>query len=57
MGSELFSNSALTDVRVWVLDRRIFQVIMMKTGIQRQEENISFLKRSVFQIIVSQNYQ
>ncbi|KAL4239193.1 cGMP-dependent protein kinase [Mactra antiquata] len=36
---------AVTDVRVWVLDRRIFQAIMMKTGIQRQEENINFLKR------------
>ncbi|XP_052263160.1 cGMP-dependent protein kinase 1-like isoform X1 [Dreissena polymorpha] len=35
---------AVTDVRVWVLDRRIFQAIMMKTGIQRQEENINFLK-------------
>ncbi|XP_052766307.1 cGMP-dependent protein kinase 1-like isoform X3 [Mya arenaria] len=35
---------ALSDVRVWVLDRRIFQAIMMKTGIQRQEENVNFLK-------------
>lgn len=35
---------AVTDVRVWVLDRRIFQAIMMKTGIQRQEENVNFLK-------------
>ena len=32
-------------MRVWVLDRRIFQAIMMKTGLQRQEENINFLKR------------
>lgn len=42
------SVKAITDVRVWVLDRRIFQVIMMKTGIQRQEENISFLKRFAY---------
>jgi hypothetical protein len=40
-----FLFSALTDVRVWVLDRRIFQAIMMKTGLQRQEENIKFLRR------------
>lgn len=39
------SVSALTDVRVWVLDRRVFQAIMMKTGLQRQEENIKFLRR------------
>ncbi|XP_060557265.1 cGMP-dependent protein kinase 1-like isoform X4 [Ruditapes philippinarum] len=35
---------AVTDVKVWVLDRRIFQAIMMKTGLQRQEENVNFLK-------------
>ncbi|XP_033750049.1 cGMP-dependent protein kinase 1-like isoform X1 [Pecten maximus] len=35
---------ALSDVKVWVLDRRVFQAIMMKTGIQRQEENIRFLR-------------
>ncbi|XP_055376684.1 probable serine/threonine-protein kinase DDB_G0282963 [Condylostylus longicornis] len=32
------------DARVWVLDRRIFQQIMMRTGMQRIEENIRFLK-------------
>ncbi|CAG2240366.1 PRKG1 [Mytilus edulis] len=35
---------ALTDIKVWVLDRRVFQAIMMKTGLQRQEENIKFLR-------------
>ncbi|KAL8569633.1 hypothetical protein ACOMHN_057200 [Nucella lapillus] len=35
---------ALTDVKVWVLDRQMFQAIMMKTGLQRREENICFLK-------------
>lgn len=35
---------AVSDVRIWVLDRRVFQAIMMKTGIQRREENIQFLK-------------
>jgi hypothetical protein len=30
--------------RVWVLDRRAFQQIMMRTGLQRIEENVTFLK-------------
>jgi cGMP-dependent protein kinase len=29
--------------RVWVLDRRAFQQIMMRTGLQRIEENVEFL--------------
>ncbi|KAL8579693.1 cGMP-dependent protein kinase 1 [Nucella lapillus] len=36
---------AVTDVKVWVLDRQTFQAIMMKTGLQRRDENIHFLKR------------
>lgn len=35
---------AVTDVKVWVLDRQMFQAIMMKTGLQRRDENIKFLK-------------
>ncbi|KAG8183797.1 hypothetical protein JTE90_002949 [Oedothorax gibbosus] len=35
---------AVTNSLLWVLDRRAFQTIMMVTGIQRQEENINFLK-------------
>ncbi|KAK7111795.1 hypothetical protein V1264_011370 [Littorina saxatilis] len=38
------SVKAITDVKVWVLDRQMFQAIMMKTGLQRREENIRFLK-------------
>lgn len=34
----------LTDALVWVLDRRVFQQIMMRTGMQRIEENVKFLK-------------
>lgn len=34
----------LTDSKVWVLDRRVFQQIMMRTGMQRIEENITFLR-------------
>ncbi|KAG0432136.1 hypothetical protein HPB47_021129, partial [Ixodes persulcatus] len=39
------SVKAVTKAKVWVLDRRVFQAIMMKTGLQRQEENIQFLRR------------
>ncbi|XP_023224247.1 cGMP-dependent protein kinase 1-like [Centruroides sculpturatus] len=35
---------ALSDTKVWVLDRQLFQAIMMRTGLQRQEENMSFLR-------------
>ncbi|XP_075149654.1 uncharacterized protein LOC142223683 isoform X2 [Haematobia irritans] len=34
----------LSDSRVWVLDRRIFQQIMMRTGMQRIENSVNFLK-------------
>ncbi|XP_055550777.1 cGMP-dependent protein kinase, isozyme 1 [Wyeomyia smithii] len=34
----------ICDSRVWVLDRRVFQQIMMRTGMQRIEENVSFLR-------------
>ena len=43
---------AVTDVKVWVLDRTIFQAIMMKTGLQRQEENVNFLKRYAESLLV-----
>lgn len=33
-----------SDAKVWVLDRRVFQQIMMKTGLQRLQENINFLR-------------
>lgn len=36
--------SVLSDSRLWVLDRKVFQAIMMRTGMQRIEENISFLR-------------
>ncbi|BFZ03491.1 hypothetical protein BsWGS_06530 [Bradybaena similaris] len=38
------SVKAVTNTTLWVLDRRVFQTIMMKTGLERREENISFLK-------------
>lgn len=34
----------IADARLWVLDRRVFQMIMMKTGMQRIKENVNFLK-------------
>lgn len=32
------------DSKVWVLDRKVFQHIMVRTGLQRLEENINFLR-------------
>lgn len=34
----------LSDARLWVLDRRVFQQIMMRTGMQRIENSVQFLK-------------
>lgn len=34
----------LSEARVWVLDRRVFQQIMMRTGLQRIENSVNFLK-------------
>ncbi|PNF42262.1 cGMP-dependent protein kinase, isozyme 1 [Cryptotermes secundus] len=33
----------VSDSKVWVLDRRVFQQIMMRTGLQRLEDNVNFL--------------
>uniref|UniRef100_A0A4D5RA32 cGMP-dependent protein kinase n=1 Tax=Scolopendra viridis TaxID=118503 RepID=A0A4D5RA32_SCOVI len=38
------SIEALTDAQVWVLDRRVFQAIMMRSGLLRQEQHINFLR-------------
>ncbi|XP_055876528.1 cGMP-dependent protein kinase 1-like isoform X5 [Biomphalaria glabrata] len=38
------SVKAMTSTTLWVLDRRVFQTIMMKTGLQKREENMAFLK-------------
>lgn len=34
---------AVTGAKVWVLDRRVFQQVMMRSGLKRMEDNISFL--------------
>ena len=36
-----------SDAAVWALDRRVFQAIMKKTGQDRRNENLAFLKRFV----------
>lgn len=36
--------AAVTGVKVWILDRKVFQQIMMRTGLQRLEDNLKFLK-------------
>ncbi|CAH8642209.1 unnamed protein product [Schistosoma rodhaini] len=38
------SVKAVTDARVWVLERACFQAIMMKTGLERIEERKAFLR-------------
>ncbi|XP_060520136.1 cGMP-dependent protein kinase, isozyme 1 isoform X2 [Cylas formicarius] len=35
---------AITDSKVWMLDRKVFQQIMKRTGLQRLQDNINFLK-------------
>lgn len=32
------------DSKVWVLDRKVFQQIMVRTGLQRLQDNINFLR-------------
>ena len=39
-----FPYTVLSNSKVWVLDRRVFQQIMMRTGLQRLEDNINFLR-------------
>ncbi|XP_034099957.1 cGMP-dependent protein kinase, isozyme 1 [Drosophila albomicans] len=34
----------MSEARVWVLDRRVFQQIMMRTGLQRIENSVNFLR-------------
>ncbi|EEB19945.1 cGMP-dependent protein kinase, isozyme, putative [Pediculus humanus corporis] len=38
------SIKVVSDAKVWVLDRQVFQKIMMKTGLQRLQENLNFLR-------------
>lgn len=34
----------VTDSKIWVLDRKVFQQIMVRTGMQRLQDNIKFLR-------------
>jgi hypothetical protein len=36
--------TAVTAAKVWVLDRRVFQQVMKKTGLQRIDDNVNFLR-------------
>ncbi|XP_033643815.1 cGMP-dependent protein kinase 1-like isoform X2 [Asterias rubens] len=36
--------TAVNDTKIWAIDRTVFQVIMMKTSMQRHEEHLKFLK-------------
>lgn len=42
--NSLFLFVAVTDSKVWKLDRKVFQQIMKRTGLQRLQDNINFLK-------------
>lgn len=39
--------SALTNVKLWAIDRQCFQTIMMRTGLIKHAEYMEFLKRWV----------
>jgi hypothetical protein len=34
----------VTSAKVWALDRRVFQQVMKKTGLQRIDDNLKFLR-------------
>lgn len=36
--------TAVTAAKVWALDRRVFQQVMKKTGLQRIDDNVKFLR-------------
>ena len=36
---------AIDTAKLWIIDRSVFQMIMMRTGMMRQAEHIAFLKR------------
>lgn len=36
--------AVVVESKVWVLDRKVFQQIMVKTGLQRLQDNIKFLR-------------
>lgn len=38
------SIKSLTSTKVWVLERKVFQKIMIQSGRKEQEENVKFLK-------------
>ena len=42
---QVLSHLALTKCRLWAIDRQSFQQIMMKTGLERHEKHVQFLKR------------
>ena len=40
-----FFSVAMDSAKLWIIDRSVFQMIMMRTGMMRQAEHIAFLKR------------
>lgn len=35
----------MDSAKLWIIDRSVFQMVMMRTGMMRQAEHIAFLKR------------
>ena len=40
----VFYLAAVTEAKVWVLDRRVYQLVMKRSGLKRHEDNIAFLQ-------------
>lgn len=45
--AHLLSPSALTDIKLWAIDRQGFQTIMMRTGLIKHSQYTDFLRRYV----------
>lgn len=43
--SVCFPYLAINNAKLWIIDRSVFQMIMMRTGMTRQAEHVAFLKR------------
>ena len=40
----IFATAALTDCKLWAIERQCFRTIMMRSGLLKQKEHMEFLK-------------
>lgn len=40
----MFPSLALTDCKLWAIERQCFRTIMMRSGLLKQKEHVEFLK-------------